>query len=59
MERLLNPFLDHRLSDIAMNHAAKKATRIGALLAFAAEVAPGHATPRLAAIRDSGLKGFG
>ncbi len=58
LERFQNPFLDHRLSDIAMNHAAKKATRIGALTAFAAEAAPGHEMPTLTAIRDSGVTGF-
>jgi tagaturonate reductase len=59
MERFLNPFLDHRMADIAMNHAAKRERRIDALLAFAEEVAPRHQTPTLIAIRDSGLVGFG
>ncbi|MFL6662928.1 MAG: mannitol dehydrogenase family protein [Rhizobacter sp.] len=41
-DRLLNPFLAHRLADIAGNHAAKKQRRIAALLALADErdVAP-------------------
>ncbi len=59
IERFLNPFLDHRMADIAMNHAAKKDRRVGALLSFAAKVLPGHQTPTLIAIRDSGLAGFG
>lgn len=59
VERMQNPFLDHRMADIAMNHAAKKANRIGGLLTFAAEVKPGHQTPTLVAIRDSGVVGFG
>jgi tagaturonate reductase len=59
IERFLNPFLDHRLADIAMNHAEKKERRIGGLLAFAAEVAPGYNTPTLIAIRDSGVTGSG
>jgi tagaturonate reductase len=32
MDRFLNPFLDHRIADIAQNHAAKVARRIGAFL---------------------------
>lgn len=58
MGRFLNPFLDHRLADIAMNHASKKANRIGGLLALADQVAPGRQTPTLVAIRDSGLAGL-
>ena len=58
MQRFLNPFLDHRMADIAMNHAAKKARRIGGLLDMANESAPGHPAPTLIAIRDSGLEGF-
>lgn len=34
-ERLLNPFLAHRLADIAQNHAQKKQRRIAPLLALA------------------------
>ncbi|MFM0411910.1 mannitol dehydrogenase family protein [Paraburkholderia dipogonis] len=37
-ERLLNPFLAHRLSDIAQNHAQKKQRRIAPLLALAASL---------------------
>jgi tagaturonate reductase len=34
-ERLLNPFLEHRLADIAQNHALKKQRRIAPLLELA------------------------
>jgi tagaturonate reductase len=57
MERFLNPFLKHRLADIATNHAVKKARRIGGLRALAAEVAPGMRLPRLSAMQDSGVGG--
>ena len=36
LDRFSNPFLRHRLSDIAQNHAAKKQRRITPLLALAA-----------------------
>lgn len=35
IERFANPFLDHRLEDIAQNHAEKLARRIGAFLTWA------------------------
>jgi tagaturonate reductase len=37
-ERLLNPFLEHQLADIAQNHAQKKQRRIAPLLALAASL---------------------
>jgi tagaturonate reductase len=37
-ERLLNPFLEHRLADIAQNHAQKKQRRIAPLLTLAASL---------------------
>jgi len=49
-DRLLNPFLAHRLADIAQNHAAKVERRIDAVMALAAEHAPGLPQPRLRAI---------
>lgn len=55
MERFRNPFLDHRLKDIADNHAAKKERRMGGLRRLAAEVAPGTMMPRLAAMEASGI----
>lgn len=45
-ERLANPFLAHRLADIAQNHAAKKQRRLAPLLALANQ----H-TPQLPAAR--------
>jgi tagaturonate reductase len=48
-DRLLNPFLDHRLADIAQNHAQKKARRIEPCIALARERAPALAQPRLLA----------
>ncbi len=47
LERFRNPFLRHRLSDIAANHAAKKQRRFAALLELAARVAPDLRQPRL------------
>ena len=49
-DRLSNPFLAHRLSDIATNHVLKKRRRIGALLALADEhgVAPSQRRLRAA-----------
>lgn len=48
-ERLLNPFLDHRLSDIAQNHAQKKQRRFAPIVALADELRCGLAQPRLRA----------
>ncbi len=48
MERFMNPFLDHRLSDIAQNHAQKVERRIGAFIAWVGNDGP--AMPRLNAI---------
>lgn len=48
-ERFENPFLDHRIADIAQNHAQKKQRRFGPLVALAAEHAPHLAQPRLKA----------
>jgi tagaturonate reductase len=55
IERFRNPFLDHRLRDIADSHAAKKARRMGGIRQLAAEVAPGLMLPRLAAMDNSGI----
>jgi tagaturonate reductase len=43
--RFRNPFLEHRLSDIAQNHAAKKQRRFGLLLTLAERHAPALALP--------------
>jgi tagaturonate reductase len=55
MDRFRNPFLDHRVSDIIVNHHDKKARRIGGLRDFAAEAAPDMKLDRLARIGASGL----
>lgn len=49
-DRLLNPFLQHRIGDIAQNHAEKKRRRVAPLLALAAQVLPALAQPRLRAM---------
>jgi tagaturonate reductase len=54
--RFRNPFLDHRLSDIFDNHAAKKERRFGGVITLAGEVAPGFRLPRLAEMRRSGVR---
>jgi len=56
-ERLLNPFLAHRLSDIAQNHSQKKARRLAPVLAHAQAHLPGLAQPRLQAALDTSTQG--
>ena len=46
-DRLLNPFLAHRLADIAQNHAQKVARRIEPCIALARTLVPGLPQPRL------------
>ncbi|MBT9595438.1 MAG: mannitol dehydrogenase family protein [Vitreoscilla sp.] len=46
-ERLLNPFLDHRIADIAQNHAQKVQRRLGPVVALADQLQCGIAQPRL------------
>jgi len=53
-ERLLNPFLDHRLSDIAQNHLQKKQRRFAPILALASELRCGVGQPRLRAALATG-----
>jgi tagaturonate reductase len=53
-ERLLNPFLAHRLADIAQNHAQKKQRRLGPIVALATTKLPGLAQPRLRAALAGG-----
>jgi tagaturonate reductase len=48
-ERLLNPFLAHRLADIAQNHAQKKQRRLAPVVSLAAQHVPALAQPRLRA----------
>ncbi len=52
-DRLLNPFLAHRLADIARNHAQKKQRRVAPLLVLAAEACPALAQPRLHALLET------
>lgn len=49
-ERFANPYLDHRIADIAQNHREKVARRIGAMLAFANEQGDETPKPILSAI---------
>lgn len=46
-ERFENPFLDHRLADIARNHGEKKERRLRPVVAMAAELGLELAQPRL------------
>jgi tagaturonate reductase len=55
IDRFRNPFLDHRIADIFMNHRDKKERRIGGLIAWAAEVAPDLPLPQLKAVAASGV----
>lgn len=48
-ERLLNPFLNHRLADIAQNHAQKKERRLAPIVELADKLQCGLAQPRLRA----------
>lgn len=54
-ERLLNPFLAHRLADIAQNHAQKKQRRFAPVVALARQQGLALAQPRLnAALAEVG-----
>ena len=48
LERFTNPFLDHKLADIADNHIQKITRRVGGLLAFAQKHGDQTPKPRLA-----------
>ena len=50
LERFRNPFLEHRLSDIAQNHAAKLRNRVAAFLDWARSRDPRFNAPRLKAL---------
>lgn len=56
-ERLLNPFLDHRLADIARNHAQKKERRFRTIVDLAQERGLDLAQPRLREALASGVGG--
>ena len=49
LERFANPFLDHRLEDIAANHSEKLQRRIGAFVEWARQHGDGRAKPLLQA----------
>lgn len=49
-DRLLNPFLAHRIADIAQHHQLKKARRLQPLVELAQRHAPGLSQPRLQAV---------
>lgn len=50
LDRFANPYLDHRLSDIAQNHAEKLERRVQAFLNWADDLRLGGQQPRLRAI---------
>ncbi|WP_395019178.1 mannitol dehydrogenase family protein [Dongia sp.] len=50
LERFRNPFLEHRLADIAQNHAVKKTNRIAAFIDWVRAVDRSFAAPRLSAV---------
>lgn len=50
VERFLNPYLDHRIADIAQNHAAKIRRRIGGFLDFAGDASARASFPKLFSI---------
>lgn len=56
LDRFLNPFLDHRVADIAQNHVTKVERRIAAFLDWARE-AGGPPTPVLDAVVARNLAG--
>jgi tagaturonate reductase len=47
LERFRNPFLEHRLADIAQNHGVKLTNRIAAFIAWVQEKDPAFMAPRL------------
>lgn len=51
LDRFRNPFLDHRISDIAQNHTTKIERRIIAFLTWIAESGHAPATPKLDAFK--------
>ena len=50
LERFRNPFLEHRLADIAENHTAKLRNRVAAFLGWVQQRDPGFSAPRLSAL---------
>ena len=59
-ERFANPYLEHRLADIAQNHEAKIDRRVKGFLEWAAEIGGRSETlPRLYAVLDGKLLSYG
>lgn len=56
LERFENPFLNHRVSDIAQNHAIKIERRAGDFIAWARKPNPALALPRLEALGHCALQ---
>jgi len=50
IERFQNPFLEHRLADIAQNHAAKLRIRVAGFLDWVRQRDPGFTAPRLSSM---------
>jgi tagaturonate reductase len=48
-ERLLNPFLQHRIAEIAQNHVQKRLRRLAPIVSLAEQLHCVHAQPRLRA----------
>jgi tagaturonate reductase len=46
-DRFLNPYLNHRIADIAQNHAEKKTRRFRPVVQMASQLLPALALPRL------------
>lgn len=55
-ERFCNPFLAHRLADIAQHHAGKIARRMAPVAALARQLCPALAQPRLRAMLAAGAQ---
>jgi tagaturonate reductase len=56
LERFENPFLNHRVSDIAQNHAVKIERRVADFIAWARKPNPSLALPRLEALSHCALQ---
>ena len=52
LERLRNPFLEHRLADIAQSHTVKLQRRLAAFIDWVRETDPGFAAPRLTKVLE-------
>jgi tagaturonate reductase len=52
VERFLNPYLDHRVADIAQNHREKVKRRVGGFLKFSRETGVPANCPNLSAIYE-------